>query len=63
MTAKKQEDVYREFIKGLWRDNPVFVQVLGGGPGTHGCGEGEPYRPQVARHQHPLALALEVTAE
>jgi len=29
MAGKKQEDVYREFIKGLWRDNPVFVQVLG----------------------------------
>lgn len=26
---KKQEDAYQEFIKGLWRDNPVFVQVLG----------------------------------
>jgi electron transport complex protein RnfE len=22
-------DAYQEFIKGLWRDNPVFVQVLG----------------------------------
>ncbi|MGB5639806.1 MAG: electron transport complex subunit E [Sedimenticolaceae bacterium] len=29
MVRKKQEDVYQEFIKGLWRDNPVFVQVLG----------------------------------
>ena len=29
MAKKKQEDVYQEFIKGLWRDNPVFVQVLG----------------------------------
>ena len=29
MAGKKQEDVYQEFIKGLWRDNPVFVQVLG----------------------------------
>ncbi len=28
MTQKKQ-DAYHEFIKGLWRDNPVFVQVLG----------------------------------
>ena len=27
--AKKKEDAYQEFIKGLWRDNPVFVQVLG----------------------------------
>jgi len=27
--AKKQPDAYQEFIKGLWRDNPVFVQVLG----------------------------------
>jgi len=24
-----QPDAYQEFIKGLWRDNPVFVQVLG----------------------------------
>jgi len=29
MIGKKQDDVYQEFIKGLWRDNPVFVQVLG----------------------------------
>jgi len=29
MAGKKQQDVYQEFIKGLWRDNPVFVQVLG----------------------------------
>ncbi len=29
MAGKRQEDVYQEFIKGLWRDNPVFVQVLG----------------------------------
>jgi len=26
---KAQVDAYQEFIKGLWRDNPVFVQVLG----------------------------------
>jgi electron transport complex protein RnfE len=26
---KAQADAYQEFIKGLWRDNPVFVQVLG----------------------------------
>jgi len=26
---KVQADAYQEFIKGLWRDNPVFVQVLG----------------------------------
>ena len=26
---KIQQDTYQEFIKGLWRDNPVFVQVLG----------------------------------
>ena len=26
---KTQQDTYQEFIKGLWRDNPVFVQVLG----------------------------------
>lgn len=25
----KQTDSYEEFIKGLWRENPVFVQVLG----------------------------------
>jgi electron transport complex protein RnfE len=23
------QDAYQEYIKGLWRDNPVFVQVLG----------------------------------
>jgi electron transport complex protein RnfE len=27
--AKDQDRAYEEFIKGLWRDNPVFVQVLG----------------------------------
>lgn len=27
--AKDQNQTYEEFIKGLWRDNPVFVQVLG----------------------------------
>lgn len=27
--AQKKPDEYQEFIKGLWRDNPVFVQVLG----------------------------------
>ena len=27
--AADQENNYQEFIKGLWRDNPVFVQVLG----------------------------------
>ena len=27
--AKRKEDLQQEFIKGLWRDNPVFVQVLG----------------------------------
>jgi electron transport complex protein RnfE len=26
---KAQADAYQEYIKGLWRDNPVFVQVLG----------------------------------
>ncbi len=26
---KSKQDAYQEFIKGLWRDNPVFVQVLG----------------------------------
>jgi electron transport complex protein RnfE len=25
----KKNESYEEFIKGLWRDNPVFVQVLG----------------------------------
>ena len=24
-----KQDAYQEYIKGLWRDNPVFVQVLG----------------------------------
>jgi electron transport complex protein RnfE len=28
MTQSK-EDAYQEYVKGLWRDNPVFVQVLG----------------------------------
>ncbi|MET0046647.1 MAG: electron transport complex subunit E [Sedimenticola sp.] len=27
--ARKEQNSYEEFIKGLWRDNPVFVQVLG----------------------------------
>jgi len=27
--AKKQVSPTDEFVKGLWRDNPVFVQVLG----------------------------------
>ena len=26
---KTKQDAYQEFVKGLWRDNPVFVQVLG----------------------------------
>jgi electron transport complex protein RnfE len=26
---KANRDPYQEFIKGLWRDSPVFVQVLG----------------------------------
>jgi len=26
---KIKEDVHQELIKGLWRENPVFVQVLG----------------------------------
>ena len=29
VARKKREDLAQEFIKGLWRDNPVFVQVLG----------------------------------
>jgi electron transport complex protein RnfE len=28
MTESENRD-YNEFIKGIWRDNPVFVQVLG----------------------------------
>lgn len=27
--SRKTPDAYQEFVKGLWRDNPVFVQVLG----------------------------------
>lgn len=27
--AKSQQQAYDEFIKGIWRENPVFVQVLG----------------------------------
>ncbi|HEC17319.1 MAG TPA: electron transport complex subunit E [Sedimenticola sp.] len=27
--AKSQQQAYDEFIKGVWRENPVFVQVLG----------------------------------
>jgi Na+-translocating ferredoxin:NAD+ oxidoreductase RnfE subunit len=27
--ALKQVSPTDEFIKGLWRDNPVFIQVLG----------------------------------
>ena len=26
---KPKQDMTQEFVKGLWRDNPVFVQVLG----------------------------------
>ena len=26
---KIKPDAYQEFLKGLWRENPVFVQVLG----------------------------------
>ena len=32
MTPQKGKDpgqVYAEFVKGIWRENPVFVQVLG----------------------------------
>jgi electron transport complex protein RnfE len=25
----KKNESYEEFVKGIWRDNPVFVQVLG----------------------------------
>ncbi len=27
--AKSEKQAYDEFIKGVWRENPVFVQVLG----------------------------------
>jgi len=27
--AKSEKQAYDEFIKGIWRENPVFVQVLG----------------------------------
>jgi electron transport complex protein RnfE len=27
--AKDPNQVYAEFIKGIWRENPIFVQVLG----------------------------------
>ena len=27
--ANEENQAYEEFMKGLWRDNPVFVQVLG----------------------------------
>lgn len=27
--AKTQQQAYDEFMKGIWRENPVFVQVLG----------------------------------
>ncbi len=27
--AENQHEAYEAFIKGIWRDNPVFVQVLG----------------------------------
>ncbi len=27
--SKPRADAYQEFIKGLWRENPVFAQVLG----------------------------------
>ncbi len=29
MSIEKDMDAYQEFVKGIWRDNPVFVQVLG----------------------------------
>lgn len=29
MTARTPESAYAELVKGLWRDNPVFIQVLG----------------------------------
>jgi len=29
MQTSTQPDAYQEYLKGLWRDNPVFVQVLG----------------------------------
>ena len=39
-TKKKEPQSTDEFIKGLWKDNPVFVQVLGMCPvlaQTPGC--------------------------
>jgi electron transport complex protein RnfE len=27
--AEKGAELYTEFVKGLWRENPIFVQVLG----------------------------------
>ncbi len=27
--AEREPDAYAEFVKGLWKENPVFVQVLG----------------------------------
>ncbi len=29
MAAKTEAEAYNEFAKGLWKENPVFVQVLG----------------------------------
>ncbi len=29
MSAKDPESAYEDFIKGIWEENPVFVQVLG----------------------------------
>ncbi len=29
MAERDGGDIYREFAKGLWKENPVFVQVLG----------------------------------
>ncbi len=29
MTAKDPSQAYEDFVKGIWKENPVFVQVLG----------------------------------
>lgn len=29
MTPEQQADAYQEFLKGIWKENPVLVQVLG----------------------------------
>ena len=29
VTVKEPSEVYAEFVKGIWKENPIFVQVLG----------------------------------